>query len=153
LGYNLKSGDIQAAIGNVQLDRLDFFVSKRRENWKLLRELLGPCEEFLVLPSATANSEPSWFGFSITVKPNSPISRNELVKRLNNKNIDTRLLFGGNLLKQPAFIDTPRRVFGSLENTDLVMKSTFWLGVWPGLTSSMIEYVAESIKTELGVKH
>jgi CDP-6-deoxy-D-xylo-4-hexulose-3-dehydrase len=151
LGYNLKSGDIQAAIGNIQLNRLDFFVSKRRENWNLLRRQLQSCEEFLVLPTATPNSEPSWFGFAITVKPNSPLSRNKLVKRLNTRNIGTRLLFGGNLLKQPAFIDTPRRAVGSLANTDEVMQNTFWLGVWPGLTESMIEFVAESIQTELGV--
>ena len=104
----------------------------------------------MILPIATLNSDPSWFGFAVTVKSNSPVSRNELVKKLNNRNIGTRLLFGGNLLKQPAFVDTPRRSVGSLENTDKVMQNTFWLGVWPGLTETMIEFVAESIRTELG---
>jgi len=147
LGYNLKSGDIQAAIGNVQLDRLDSFVSKRRENWNYLRKELSSLDEFLTLPQATKLSDPSWFGFAITVRQNSRINRNDLVKLLNEKRIGTRLLFGGNLLRQPAFVGTPRRVVGSLENTDEVMRNTFWIGVWPGLTKKMLDFVIEQIGT------
>ena len=145
LGYNLKSGDIQAAIGNVQLGRLDEFHKRRRDNWNYLRLGLGSLEEFLLLPSPTPLSDPSWFGFAITVKRNSPITRNDLVSSLNNRQIGTRLLFGGNLLRQPAFVDTPRRVVGSLANTDEVMHNTFWVGVWPGLTTEMLDYVIEQI--------
>jgi CDP-4-dehydro-6-deoxyglucose reductase, E1 len=145
LGYNLKSGDIQAAIGNAQLNRLDFFVSKRRDNWRYLHQLLKPLEEFLILPEPTPDSNPSWFGFAITVREASPISRNQIVEKLNGRNIGTRLLFGGNLLRQPAFINTSRRIVGGLENTDLVMNNTFWIGVWPGLTKPMLEFTAETI--------
>jgi len=144
LGYNLKSGDIQAAIGLAQLDRLDKFVEKRRINWNYLYKNLKNLEEFLLLPKATENSDPSWFGFALTVKENSPINRNDLVKKLNEKKIGTRLLFGGNLLKQPAFLGTPRRVVGSLKNSDIVMNNTFWIGVWPGLTEKMLDYTIET---------
>ena len=149
LGYNLKSGDIQAAIGLAQLDRLDYFISKRRENWKYLFDGLKDLQEFLVMPTPTLNSEPSWFGFAITMKENSPVSRNEMVKKLNDFKIGTRLLFGGNLLRQPAFQGTPRRVIGNLENTDSIMRDTFWIGVWPGLSNSMLDYVVEVIHNVL----
>lgn len=145
LGYNLKSGDIQAAIGLAQLDRLDTFVNKRRSNWNYLYTNLKTLEEFFLLPQPTIHSDPSWFGFAITIKKNSPISRNELVKFLNEKKIGTRLLFGGNLLRQPAFIGTPRRVISDLINSDIVMNDTFWIGVWPGLTEDMLNYVIETI--------
>ena len=144
LGYNLKSGDIQAAIGLAQLDRLDSFIEKRRKNWIYLYKNLNDLEEFLILPRPTENSDPSWFGFAITVKDNSPISRNDLVIKLNERKIGTRLLFGGNLLRQPAFMGTPRRVVGDLKNSDIVMNQTFWIGVWPGLTEQMLEYVIET---------
>ena len=143
LGYNLKSGDIQAAIGLAQLDRLDNFIEKRKHNWKYLHKNLKSLEEFLILPKPTEYSDPSWFGFAITVKNNSPISRNDLVIKLNESKIGTRLLFGGNLLRQPAFIGTPRRVVGELKNSDIVMNQTFWIGVWPGLTEQMLDYVIE----------
>jgi len=152
LGYNLKSGDIQAAIGLEQLDRLDTFVKKRKDNWAYLYKNLKELEEFIVLPKPTEFSDPSWFGFAITVKDNSPISRNDLVKNLNEKKIGTRLLFGGNLLRQPAFIGTPRRVVSDLKNSDIVMNDTFWLGVWPGLTEEMLNYVIENIYLLFGVK-
>ena len=152
LGYNLKSGDIQAAIGLAQLERLDLFVEKRRENWAYLYKNLKVLEEFLVLPKPSANSEPSWFGFAITVKDNSPISRNDLVRKLNEKKIGTRLLFGGNLLRQPAFMGTPRRIVGNLNNSDIVMNQTFWIGVWPGLTEKMLEYVVEIFYDLFGAK-
>jgi CDP-6-deoxy-D-xylo-4-hexulose-3-dehydrase len=141
LGYNLKSGDIQAAIGLAQLDRLDSFVELRRRNWTYLLNGLKDLEEFLVLPKVTENSNPSWFGFALTVKPNSPKTRNQIVQELNMRKIGTRLLFGGNLLRQPAFIGTPRRVIGTLENTDRIMNDTFWIGVWPGLTIEMLDYI------------
>jgi CDP-6-deoxy-D-xylo-4-hexulose-3-dehydrase len=145
LGYNLKSGDIQAAIGLAQLGRLDSFVEIRRRNWNyLLRGLVG-LEEFLMLPKASENSDPSWFGFALTVKNGSPKTRNEVVQELNEKKIATRLLFGGNLLRQPAFAGTPRREFSELKNTDTVMNDTFWVGVWPGLNFSMLDYVLESL--------
>lgn len=150
LGYNLKSGDIQAAIGNAQLERIDDFVEKRKSNWAYLKEQLLGLEEFLVLPKATEDSEPSWFGFAITVRESSPISRNKIVEQLNERKIATRLLFGGNLLRQPAFIGTPRRVIGDLRNTDRVMEDTFWIGVWPGLSKPMLDYMVTSLYEILG---
>ena len=151
LGYNLKSGDIQAAIGLAQLDRLDSFVELRRRNWKYLLEGLKGLEEFLVLPKATEKSDPSWFGFALTVKPDAPKTRNEIVQSLNEKKIGTRLLFGGNLLRQPAFIGTPRRVIGDLRNTDQVMNDTFWIGVWPGLSLEMLDYMIVTMYESFGV--
>jgi CDP-6-deoxy-D-xylo-4-hexulose-3-dehydrase len=143
LGYNLKSGDIQAAIGLSQLERLDGFVEKRRSNWSYLYRSLKSLEEFLILPKPTEHSDPSWFGFALTVRKDSPYSRNDIVKFLNENKIGTRLLFGGNLLRQPAFIGTPRRVISNLKNSDTVMNDTFWIGVWPGLTEQMLDYVVD----------
>jgi len=150
LGYNLKSGDIQAAIGLAQLDRLDSFVELRRRNWKYLRNALQGLEEFLILPEIAPNSDPSWFGFALTVKSNGPKTRNQIVQELNDAKIATRLLFGGNLLRQPAFMGTPRRIIGDLTNTDIVMNDTFWIGVWPGLTIPMLDYMVENISRILG---
>ena len=152
LGYNLKSGDIQAAIGLAQLDRLDSFVELRRQNWAYLSNALKDLEEFFVLAKATENSDPSWFGFALTVKQKSPKTRNQIVQELNEKKIGTRLLFGGNLLRQPAFIGTPRRVISDLVNTDRVMNDTFWIGVWPVLTHEMLDYMILSIRETLGIK-
>ena len=151
LGYNLKSGDIQAAIGLAQLDRLDSFIELRRRNWAYLKEGLKVLEEFLQLPEPTLNSDPSWFGFALTVKACSPKTRNQIVQELNEAKIATRLLFGGNLLRQPAFIGTPRRVVGELTNTDIVMNDTFWIGVWPGLTLPMLDYMIDQLSKILGV--
>jgi CDP-6-deoxy-D-xylo-4-hexulose-3-dehydrase len=150
LGYNLKSGDIQAAIGLAQLDRLETFVALRRRNWSYLKEGLTDLREFIQLPEKSTNSDPSWFGFALTVKSDGPKTRNQIVKELNDAKIATRLLFGGNLLRQPAFIDTPRRVIGELVNTDIVMNDTFWIGVWPGLTTQMLDYVIDSLHEILG---
>ena len=150
LGYNLKSGDIQAAIGLAQLDRLESFVELRRRNWAYLKSGLKGLEEFFILPKVTENSDPSWFGFALTVKPGGPKTRNEIVRDLNDAQIATRLLFGGNLLRQPAFKGTPRRVVGDLVNTDVVMNDTFWIGVWPGLTLEMLDYVIASLFKILG---
>lgn len=149
LGYNLKSGDIQAAIGLAQLDRLDTFVELRRRNWTYLSNSLKELEDYLILPKASEDSEPSWFGFALTVKPDSPKTRNQIVRELNEKKIGTRLLFGGNLLRQPAFIGTPRRVIDDLKNTDRIMNDTFWIGVWPGLSLEMLDYMIFSIKNIL----
>ena len=150
LGYNLKSGDIQAAIGLAQLDRLDSFIELRRRNWQYLKAGLKGLEDFLALPEAAENSDPSWFGFAVTVKSDGPKTRNQIVQELNEAKIATRLLFGGNLLRQPAFIGTPRRVVGDLTNTDIVMNDTFWIGVWPGLTLPMLDYVVETLYRILG---
>jgi CDP-6-deoxy-D-xylo-4-hexulose-3-dehydrase len=150
IGYNLKSGDIQASIGLAQLNRLDFFVERRRHNWNYLLAGLKPLEDFLLMPKKANNSDPSWFGFAMTVKRESPKSRNEIVQELNDAKIATRLLFGGNLLRQPAFSGTPRRVVGELRNTDIVMNDTFWIGVWPGITDQMMDYMIESLFRILG---
>jgi CDP-6-deoxy-D-xylo-4-hexulose-3-dehydrase len=152
LGYNLKSGDIQAAIGLAQLDRLDSFIELRRRNWDYLKAGLKGLEECLLLPEPTAHSNPSWFGFALTVKPGGPKTRNQVVQELNEAKIATRLLFGGNLLRQPAFIGTPRRVVGDLKNTDIVMNDTFWVGVWPGLSIEMLDYMLDQIFMIFGKK-
>jgi CDP-6-deoxy-D-xylo-4-hexulose-3-dehydrase len=148
----LKSGDIQAAIGLAQLDRLDSFIELRRRNWAYLSNGLKGLEEFFILPKVTEHSNPSWFGFALTVKPGCPKTRNEIVQELNDKKIGTRLLFGGNLLRQPAFIGTPRRVIGDLANTDRVMNDTFWIGVWPGLSIEMLDYMIATLHDVLSHK-
>lgn len=153
LGYNLKSGDIQAAIGLAQLDRLDSFIELRKRNWSYLRTGLNNLEEFLMMPEAVPDSDPSWFGFALTVKESGPKTRNQIVRELNESKIATRLLFGGNLLRQPAFMGTPRRVVGELINTDIVMTDTFWIGVWPGLTIPMLDYMIEQLHRILGVNN
>jgi CDP-6-deoxy-D-xylo-4-hexulose-3-dehydrase len=153
LGYNMKSGDIQAAIGLAQLGRLESFVELRRRNWSYLKAGLANLGDYLILPKGTEHGDPSWFGFLITVRKESPKSRNEVVQALNERKIGTRLLFGGNLLRQPAFIGTPQRVHGQLTNTDRVMNDTFWIGVWPGLTIPMLDYMIESIHEILGKKN
>ena len=143
LGYNLKSGDIQAAIGVAQMDRIETFTKLRRRNWEYLREGLKDLEDYLLLPQATPESEPSWFGFAITLRKNSPATRDKIVIALNEKKIATRLLFAGNLTRQPAFLGTPMRIVGNLNNSDFVMNNTFWIGVWPGLTEKMLDYVID----------
>jgi CDP-6-deoxy-D-xylo-4-hexulose-3-dehydrase len=146
LGYNLKSGDIQAAIGVAQLNRLDDFITKRRENWEYLRKGLSSLENFFILPEPTNGSNPSWFGFAITLRNSIPISRREIIASLEARKISTRQLFAGNLLRQPAFLDSPHRVVGDLINTDIVMERTFILGVWPGITFEMIDFMIESLQ-------
>lgn len=150
IGYNLKSGDIQAAIGLAQLNRLDSFIALRRRNWSYLKSGLSDLGDYLILPRALENSDPSWFGFAITVKKESPKTRNEIVKELDQRKIATRLLFGGNLLRQPAFADTPRRVHGQLLNSDIVMADALWIGVWPGITLQMMDYMIDSLHQILG---
>jgi CDP-6-deoxy-D-xylo-4-hexulose-3-dehydrase len=146
LGYNLKITDMQAAIGLAQLDRLDEFVAARRRNWKYLRDGLQHLEDVFLLPIPTANSEPSWFGFCLTLRRDAPFDREDMLRFLNDeKKIGTRLLFGGNLLRQPYMKDRNHRVVGSLDNSDLVMNRTFWIGVYPGLTKDHLDYVIETL--------
>jgi CDP-4-dehydro-6-deoxyglucose reductase, E1 len=145
IGYNLKVTDMQAAIGVTQLAKLDQFIQIRRRNWQILRDGLNSLGEFLSFMQPTPASEPSWFGFLITVQPSAPFSRNELVRYLEDRKIGTRLLFGGNLTRQPAYAQAEYRVVGDLANTDVIMKQAFWIGVYPGLTPAMLEYVVETI--------
>jgi CDP-6-deoxy-D-xylo-4-hexulose-3-dehydrase len=145
IGYNLKATDMQAALGLSQLKNVDAFSSRRKENFQILhQELLGT--EGLILPRATANSDPSWFRFPITVEPSSGISRDDLVQFLNSRGIGTRLLFAGNILRQPAYKNVDFRVVGDLTNADIIMKHAFWVGTYPGLTEEMLKYVAHCIR-------
>jgi CDP-6-deoxy-D-xylo-4-hexulose-3-dehydrase len=146
VGYNLKLTDMQAAVGVAQLKKLPRFVEIRRRNWQLLCEGLRPYEEFILLPQPTPGSDPSWFGFALTVRPEAPFTRNELVRYLESCKIATRLLFGGNLTRQPAYQGIPCRVVGDLAITDIVMHQTFWIGVYPGLTEEMIAYVLKAFE-------
>jgi CDP-6-deoxy-D-xylo-4-hexulose-3-dehydrase len=145
VGYNLKITDMQAAIGLAQLDQLDGFIAARNANFATLTQLLTPMEDVFILPKATARSEPSWFGYPVTIRPESGVNREELVQYLNEKKIGTRLLFGGNLLHQPYMKGRNIRVVGDLANADLVTTNTFWLGLYPGLTSDHLTYTAEII--------
>jgi CDP-4-dehydro-6-deoxyglucose reductase, E1 len=145
LGYNLKVTDMQAAVGLAQLQRLPEFVKKRKENFKFLKEQLEQVNDVLILPEATVNSDPSWFGFPITVKEESSISREQLLFHLTRFKIDTRPIFAGNLTKQPYFKNIKFRKAVELKNTDIVMNQSFWIGVHPGLTEEMLEYVSEKI--------
>ncbi|MBN1562512.1 MAG: lipopolysaccharide biosynthesis protein RfbH [Anaerolineae bacterium] len=149
IGYNLKVTDMQAAIGVSQLKKLPDFITTRQKNWALLREGLAPFADYLLLPEPTPNSEPSWFGFVITVRDNAPISRNELTHYLNQKRIGTRLLFGGNLIRQPAYKDASYRIVGNLTNSDIIMNQTFWIGVYPGLSEDHIEYMLDAFRAAL----
>lgn len=144
IGYNLKMTDMQAAVGVSQLRKLPDFIAKRRANFEALYRGLKDLEEFFILPEATPNSEPSWFGFPIAVRPSAPFNRNQAIAFLESRKIATRLLFGGNLLRQPAYQGIKRRVVGSLENTDFIMNQVFWIGVYPGITPEMLEYVIDS---------
>ncbi len=141
LGYNLKPLDIQAAIGRKQLEKIDGFVAARRANHARLVKALSSYSDFLMLPQATPNSEPSWFGLLITLQDNAPFSKSELVNYLEERKIQTRQLFGGNLLRQPAFKNVNYRVVGDLTNTEKIMNDAFFIGVYPGLTDAMLGYV------------
>lgn len=145
LGYNLKTSDLQGALLMAQMKKLPGFIAARRANWRFLKDALAPWSEFLLLPEATPNSDPSWFGFLITVQQGAPFTRNELVAWLESRKIATRMLFAGNMTRQPAFAGVEHRVVGTLTNTDRVMNDTFWIGVWPGLTGAMKHYMVESI--------
>lgn len=150
IGYNLKITDFQAAVGLAQLDRADGFIAQRRANFAFMRERLKAFEEYFILPEATPNSEPSWFGFPITVRADAPFSRLELLTFYDASKIGSRLLFSGNLTRQPAYKDVSYRISGTLRNTDIVMNQTFWLGIYPGITEEMMDFVAE--RTEMLIK-
>jgi CDP-6-deoxy-D-xylo-4-hexulose-3-dehydrase len=144
IGYNLKATDMQAAVGVAQLKKLTGFIAARRANFAKLHAALSDLDDIFILPEATAGSDPSWFGFPLAVRADAPMSRNHVVRFLESKNIATRLLFGGNLLRQPAYRDISRRVIGDLKNTDFVMNNVFWIGLYPGISQSMIDYMAET---------
>ncbi len=146
IGKNLKLTDMQAAIGVSQLKKLPKFIELRRKNFAYLYSCLKGLEEFFLFAESTPLSKPSWFGFPITLKNSAPFSRNELVSFLDEKKIATRLLFAGNLLRQPAYKNIPRRVVGNLPNSDIVMKNTFWIGVFPGITQEMLDYMVQAFQ-------
>lgn len=150
LGYNLKISDMQAACGLAQLERVDEFVAIRKQNFAYLKAALADVKH-IILPEATEHADPSWFGFPITLKDNAPLSRTELTIALNAKRIGTRLLFAGNLLRQPYMIGRNYRVSGDLKNTDIIMNNTFWVGIYQGLAQDQLDYIAESIKQALAV--
>ena len=151
LGYNLKITDMQAACALAQMDRLDGFIQSRRDNFSRLTQRLSSCAEVLILPEATPNSDPSWFGFPITLRENVGLERTQMIAYLDQNKIGTRLLFAGNLTRQPYMIGRNFRVAGELTNSDRVMRQTFWIGVYPGLTADMLDYAAEKIEQFCGV--
>ena len=146
IGYNLKATDMQAALGVSQIAKLPQFIERRKENFSYLKTALKPLEDCLILPEAAPDSDPSWFGFPIAVREDAPFTRDELTRYLDSKKIGTRLLFAGNLLRQPAYEGIECRVVGGMANTDFVVSQVFWLGVFPGLTEPMLDYVADTIK-------
>ncbi|MBF0610611.1 MAG: lipopolysaccharide biosynthesis protein RfbH [Magnetococcales bacterium] len=141
IGYNLKVTDMQAAVGLSQLNQVEGFIAARKRHFQLLREGLDELKEYLILPVATHNSDPSWFGFPIALRENAPLSKNQLTERLEERRVGTRPLFGGNLLRQPAYRDIPHRVVGTLNGTDFTMNQVFWIGVHPALDQERIDYV------------
>ena len=145
IGYNLKLTDMQAAVGVAQLKKLPEFIAARRKNFNRLYQGLKKYEEFFILPQTTPKSEPSWFGFLLTVRPGAPFTRFEIVQHLESRRVATRQLFGGNLLSQPAYQNIEHRVSGDLTNTEIVSTNTFWIGVFPGLTNEMIDYMIATI--------
>lgn len=151
LGYNLKITDMQAACGLAQLEKAASFIQARKDNFAFLKARLKDCEEFIDLPQATEHSDPSWFGFPITLKENCPVTRLDLLTYLDQNKVGTRLLFAGNLTRQPYMVNARYRISGELTNTDNVMNNTFWIGVQPSLTPDMLEYAAQKIETYLGV--
>lgn len=158
IGFNLKATDMQAALGVSQIAKLPDFIERRKENFNYLKAALRPLEGYLILPEATPGSDPSWFGFPLGVRDDAPFTRNELTQTLEENKIGTRLLFGGNLIRQPAYEGWPFRVIGDLPNTDFVMNNVFWIGVYPGLTKEMLDFVVKimtdfvtGVKSELKV--
>jgi len=147
IGYNLKVTDMQAAIGCSQLDKLEGFISKRNSNFDGLTRRIKAAglEEYLHLPEATPNSRPSWFGYLMTLRDGAGLDRTQIVQELEKRKVGTRLLFAGNLLRQPAFKDIEHRVIGSLDNTDKTMRDSFWVGVWPGITEEMLDYMVDTL--------
>lgn len=150
IGYNLKVTDMQAAIGMAQLEKLPSFIEKRKENFNKIKKELKKYENYFILPEATKNSDPSWFGFPITVKENNKFSRNDLTLYLEKNMIMTRLLFAGNVTKQPAYLDIECRIIGDLDNTDYIMNNTFFIGVYPGINDDQIAYIAKVFESFFG---
>jgi CDP-4-dehydro-6-deoxyglucose reductase, E1 len=151
LGYNLKITDMQAACGLAQLEKIDAFVQSRKDNFNYLTKKLQNLTDYLCLPKATDNSDPAWFGYPITIKDSAKISRVGLLKYLDQYNIGTRLLFAGNITRQPYFENREYRIVGNLKNTDKIMNDTFWIGVYPDLTTDMLDYVVEKLETFFGI--
>jgi CDP-6-deoxy-D-xylo-4-hexulose-3-dehydrase len=149
MGYNLKITDMQAACGLAQLNKLEFFINKRKENFNFLYSLLKEFEDYFILPEATTNSEPSWFGFPLTVRDSNLINRESLLKFLNEKKIGTRLLFSGNLTKQPYMKNIKYKIIDDLNVADKIMKNTFWIGIFPGLHKDHFQYIYEAFKVFL----
>jgi len=150
VGYNLKATDMQAALGLSQIAKLPQFVERRRENFAYLKQALKPLEDVLILPEASENADPSWFGFPIGVKTDAPFTRDQLTKALETQKIGTRLLFAGNLIRQPAYESLEYRVVGELKNTDFVMNQVFWIGVFPGLTKEMLDFIVKTAMEFVG---
>ncbi len=151
IGYNLKLTDMQAAVGVAQLAKLPGFIEQRKANFRALREGFRDLEEFFILPEATQGSDPSWFGFPIAVRPGGPLARNAVIEYLETRKIATRLLFAGNLIRQPAYRDVRFRVASHLSNTDFVMNNVFWIGVYPGITPRMLDYILETFHNLVSV--
>ena len=145
IGFNMKATDMQAAVGVAQLEKLPYFIKHRNKNWHSLFQILKETEQRLILPFASTKAEPSWFGFPITVKQDAPFTRLELIQHLEESRIATRLLFGGNLIRQPAYKNMKFRVHGELNNADLITHQTFWVGVYPGLSDEAIEFIGKTI--------
>jgi CDP-6-deoxy-D-xylo-4-hexulose-3-dehydrase len=153
IGYNLKMTDMQAAVGVAQLKKLPAFIEKRKANFRALHESLRDLDEFFILPEPTPGSDPSWFGFPLAVRPEGPLTRNAVIEYLDNRKIGTRLLFAGNLVRQPAYKDVRYRVASKLDNTDFVMNQVFWIGVYPGITAEMLDYLAETFHAMIPAAH
>lgn len=155
-GYNLKVTDLQAAVGVEQLKKFPSFIERRKHNWNRLHAALEDIKDKIILPEPAENSDPSWFGFLISVRPETGLNRNDVTKYIESKNVQTRLLFSGNIIKQPCFNEIrgtdAYRVVGNLENSDFVVNNTFWVGVYPGMTDVMIDYMAQVIKEAVGIK-
>jgi CDP-4-dehydro-6-deoxyglucose reductase, E1 len=151
LGYNLKITDMQAAVGLAQLERLPGFIASRKANFRYLKERMARLEEFLILPEATPRSDPSWFGFLLTLRDTAGVTREDLLRYLDQYKVGTRLLFAGNLTRQPYFEGRQYRVSGELANTDKIMNDTFWVGVYPGLSEPMLDYIVERLETFFGL--
>lgn len=153
-GYNLKVTDLQAAVGVEQLKKFPSFIERRKHNWARLHAALEDIQDRIILPEPAENSDPSWFGFLISVRPETGLNRNDVTKYIESKNVQTRLLFSGNIIKQPCFNEIrgtdAYRVVGNLENSDFVVNNTFWVGVYPGMTDAMIDYMAQVIKEAVG---
>ncbi len=149
IGYNLKATDLQASIGVAQLDKLENFIKIRKENWEKINKFITKYEDYFVPHSAEKNTEPSWFGYAISIKEEAPFKRDELVKYLNENRIATRLMFGGNLVKQPAYKNKDFKTIGPLINADFVMRNTFWIGVYPGINDEMLDYLFSKIDNYL----